>query len=324
METSLMKEMLGNVARWRNSNVVVYVSLPQTFSGKDMEEVVNDIALLVSVGVKIIFACKGENNKKFLQLARQQKIPAYDVKNEDDLLKKIKNVKVVKLFFLCEVDGVFNCNKLVGEMTVKETKEMLKQEKVVTGSMKEKVQIALNACEQGVKRVHFVNGKKRGAFLEEFLSGKGSGTMIYTDNSPYKKVRKAKKRDVFDIARMLRNFSGYSTVTKNIEKNLESFLVFAIDDCIHATMMVSYYEDSVEVDFLASSEELESLEPVCELLQFAITEAQKKNKKFFYIPANRALVLIGIQPWFLKLGFESQFLKTKKTNDYTKVWVKSL
>lgn len=324
MNTLLTKEILGNVARWRGSYVVVYANLSKSFCGKDMEDVVGDMALLVSVGINIVFACKGENNEKLLKLAKRQNITAYDIKDEDDLLEKSKSVGAVKLFFLCEVDGIFHNNKLIGEMTIKEAGEMLKKEKVITGSMKKKVQTALRACSQGVKRVHFANGKKRGAFLGELLSGKGSGTMIYVDSPPYKIVRQAKKEDIFDITRILRNSAEYSAITEDIARNIKHFTVFAIDDCVHAAIMISDHDDSAEVDFLASSEEFEAPESVYKLLQFTITKAQKRNKKFFHIPANRAPVLISIQPWFLRLGFKSQSLKTARSNNRTKVWTKRL
>lgn len=324
MNTLLIKEIISNIARWRNLCVVVYVNLSGPSCEKYMEEIVGDMALLTNVGINIVFACKGENNKNLLQLTRQQHIDAYNVKDENDLLKKSKSVNAVKLFFLCEVDGIFHRNKLIGEMTTEEAKEMLKKEKIITGSMKKKVQTALRACTQGVKRVHFVNGKKRGAFLKEFLSGEGSGTMIYVNDPPYKTIRQAEKEDIFDIARILRDSVGYSAIIENVVQNLEYFTVFAVDNYVHAIIMVSYCDDSAEVGFLRSSEEIKSSEAIYKLLQFAITEAQKRNKKFFYVPANKAPALIGIQPWFLRLGFKSQSLKTKQSNDYTKVWVKCL
>ena len=148
--------------------------------------------------------------------------------------------------------------------------------------------------------------------------------MIYVDNPPYKTVRQAKKKDIFDITRVLRDSMLYSTVTEEVARNVENFTVFAIDDCAHAAIMVSCHDGSAEVDFLASSEGFEAPESIYRLLQFTITEAQKRNKKFFHIPAYRAPILIGIQPWFLRLGFKSQSLKTGRSNNRTKVWTKSL
>ena len=324
MNTLSIKEIISNIARCRNSSVVVYVNLSESFGEKYVEEIVSDMALLKSVGINIIFTCKGENNDKILQLAKQHNIDAYDIKNEDDLLEKSKSFNALKIFFLCEVDGIFYHHKLIKEMTLEEVEKNLKKENIITGSMEKKVRIALTACAQGVKRVHFVNGKKRGAFLKEFLSGEGSGTMIYVNNPPYKIVRQAKKEDIFDIARIVRNSNRYSAIIENIERNIKSFTVFAIDGYVHAVIMVSYCDDSVEVGFLGSSEENNSSEAIYKLLKFAVKEAQKKNKKFFYVPANKATSLIGIQPWFLKMGFKSESLKTKQSNNYSKVWVKSL
>jgi amino-acid N-acetyltransferase len=102
--------------------------------------------------------------------------------NADFLAAKVAtSLGADKLIFLTSSDGIFDQNhELVREKTPSEMRNMLNQG-LITGDMAFKVEVGLDACENGVPRIHFVNGKRDGSLLLELFSIDGSGSMIYGD-----------------------------------------------------------------------------------------------------------------------------------------------
>ena len=60
---------------------------------------------------------------------------------------------------------------------------------------------AAKACENGVQRVHIIDGLQNDGLLEELFSNEGVGTMIYADD--YQQIRAAKMADVPVIMSMI-------------------------------------------------------------------------------------------------------------------------
>ena len=56
-------------------------------------------------------------------------------------------------------------------------KKMLKEE-TISGGMIPKIECSLEALQNGVKRVHIIDGRKRHAVLLELFTDKGIGTEI--------------------------------------------------------------------------------------------------------------------------------------------------
>ncbi len=93
---------------------------------------------------------------------------------------------------------------------------------------------AARACEGGVARVHFLDGRTDDALLGELFSIEGVGTMVYGD--AYQKIRPAKKSDIDGILRMiLRAVDDEELVGRNrqeIRANIEDYSVLEVDGII--------------------------------------------------------------------------------------------
>ncbi len=85
-----------------------------------------------------------------------------------------------KLIYLTDVEGLLIENKLKSKLALSEAKSFLSHKDVVDG-MVPKLTCAINAINNGVKRVHILNGSVKHAVLSELFTDAGIGTMITGD-----------------------------------------------------------------------------------------------------------------------------------------------
>ena len=89
-----------------------------------------------------------------------------------------------KLVFLTDIEGVFidpaNKKTLISEMDIKTAKEFI-ENGVVGGGMLPKLNNCIDAIEQGVSRVHILDGRIAHCLLLEIFTNKGIGTAILGD-----------------------------------------------------------------------------------------------------------------------------------------------
>lgn len=106
---------------------------------------------------------------------------AYNINADDAACGVAKAMKAEKLVFLTDIEGVFvdpsNKKTLISEMDVKTAKEFIANG-VVGGGMLPKLNNCIEAIEQGVSRVHILDGRLPHSLLLEFFTEKGIGTAI--------------------------------------------------------------------------------------------------------------------------------------------------
>ena len=86
-----------------------------------------------------------------------------------------------KLAFLTDVEGVYqdyeNKDSLISEMTAAEAKGFV-ESGMLGGGMLPKLQNCIDAIENGVSRVHILDGRIPHCLLLEIFTNKGIGTAI--------------------------------------------------------------------------------------------------------------------------------------------------
>ena len=83
-----------------------------------------------------------------------------------------------RLIFLTDVDGVLDSSgSLISSIDAENINQMVK-EKTISGGMIPKIECALEALENGIEKVHIINGSKRHALLLELFTDKGIGTEV--------------------------------------------------------------------------------------------------------------------------------------------------
>ena len=90
-------------------------------------------------------------------------------------------LKAAKMIYLSDVPGIMrdplNKNSLIPSVN-REKIEHLMEEEIIGGGMIPKVESALHALSQGVKKVHFIDGRTPHALLVEIFTNAGIGTEI--------------------------------------------------------------------------------------------------------------------------------------------------
>ena len=101
---------------------------------------------------------------------------SYNINADDAACAIARAVNAEKLAFLTDVEGVYrnfeDKSSLISEMTVKEAQG---------GGMLPKLQNCIDAIENGVSRVHILDGRIAHCLLLEIFTNRGIGTAIYKD-----------------------------------------------------------------------------------------------------------------------------------------------
>jgi len=115
----------------------------------------------------------------------------------------------------------------------------------INDAMRSKAAHAVKAIETGTPRVHLLDGRMMDGLLTEIFSNEGVGTLIH--GNEYQQIRQATKRDVRAIYNLTRSAVKREELVfrtqQAIEKNIENFYVFEIDENIIACASVTFFAD---------------------------------------------------------------------------------
>ena len=104
---------------------------------------------------------------------------------------------------------------------------------------------AVKAIQTGTPRVHIVDGRIFDGLLNEIFSNEGVGSLVY--GNEYQQIRQATRRDVRPIYNLTRSAVRreelLNRTQQSIEKNIDQFYVFEIDENIIACVTLYFYAD---------------------------------------------------------------------------------
>ena len=105
----------------------------------------------------------------------------YNINADDAACAVATALEAEKLVFLTDIEGVFidptDKSTLISEMDIHEAKDII-EKGVVGGGMLPKLNNCISAMENGVSRVHILDGRLQHCLLLEFFTQKGIGTAI--------------------------------------------------------------------------------------------------------------------------------------------------
>ena len=108
----------------------------------------------------------------------------YNINADDAAYSIAKAVHAEKLAFLSDIEGVYkdkdDPNTLISELHVHEAEKLI-SEGYVGGGMIPKLQNCIDAIEEGVNRVHILDGRIPHCLLLEIFTNRGIGTAILGD-----------------------------------------------------------------------------------------------------------------------------------------------
>ena len=109
---------------------------------------------------------------------------SYNINADDAACAIAKAVKAEKLAFLTDIEGVYKDpeekDTLISELRVSEARELI-GDGFIGGGMLPKLNNCIDAIENGVSRVHILDGRIAHCLLLEIFTNKGIGTAILGD-----------------------------------------------------------------------------------------------------------------------------------------------
>lgn len=108
----------------------------------------------------------------------------YNINADDAACAIAKEMKAEKLAFLTDIEGVYknpeDRGSLISELTVSEAAKLVKNGNV-GGGMLPKINNCIDAIENGVSRVHILDGRIPHCLLLEIFTNRGIGTAMLKD-----------------------------------------------------------------------------------------------------------------------------------------------
>jgi amino-acid N-acetyltransferase len=238
----------------------------------------------------------------------------YNISSNELSFTVSKDLKATKLFFITDFGGIssegfnvpeglyINSDKHITQFTVPQARAFfdLNKEKVKTKEY-ELLNIAYNACINGVNRVHIIDGSIEGMLLKEIFSNRGLGTMIY--NNPYENIRAARYSDISDIIRVMQPAIAEKILIprtpEGIEEKINDYIIYEVDGTPHACGALHIYNNGQgEIAAIAVDKTYTNLGIGNKIVDFLLDKATKLNLKQVFVLTTQTA------DWFLQCGFE--------------------
>ncbi|MEB2801775.1 acetylglutamate kinase [Campylobacter upsaliensis] len=108
-----------------------------------------------------------------------ENLNTYNINADDAACELAKALRAEKLVFLSDIAGLYrnyeDKNSLISKISLSEAKELLGS---LQGGMLVKLRSCIDACENGVKKVHILDGRVKHSLLLEIFTDEGIGTLV--------------------------------------------------------------------------------------------------------------------------------------------------
>lgn len=159
-------------------------------------------------------------------------------------------LQATKVIYLMPQAGLEIEGEIRREISVEALRELLESSPDrISDATRSKAVHAIKAIETGTPRVHMLDGRVFDGLLNEIFSNEGVGTLVYGND--YQQIRRARKSDVRLIYNLTRNAVRREELLyrtqQAIEKNIDQFFVFEIDENITACVTLYFYPDKPQM-----------------------------------------------------------------------------
>ena len=159
-------------------------------------------------------------------------------------------LNATKVIYLSPAPGLEIDGEIRREIPIDALRKMLQEEpERIAEESRSKALHAVKAIETGTPRVHVIDGRIFDGLLNEIFSNEGVGSLVYGND--YQQIRKARKSDVRLISNLTRNAVRREELVyrtqQAIEKNIDQFYVFEIDENIIACVTLYFYPDKPHI-----------------------------------------------------------------------------
>lgn len=160
--------------------------------------------------------------------------------------------------------------------------------------------LAKDACENGVSRIHILDGNSEGILPCEIFSAIGSGTMIF--NNGYGDLRPMRDDDIPSVLSLMSPFIKSGILLprnlQTLKSQLYNYIVYNVDGGIHACAALKKYDDDqMEIYSVAVDEAYSNMGVGPKMINFLLEKAKSGGAKTVFILTTQTA------DWFEKLGF---------------------
>ncbi len=189
-----------------------------------------------------------------------------------------------KVMFLGPYSGLEIDGKIKRQISGDELEKILRvNPESIQPNVLSKARHAVKAIHGGPPRVHFVDGRIYEGLLTEVFSNEGIGTLIYGND--YQQIRPATRRDARTIHNLTRQAVKKEELARRslqtIEKNIDQFYVFEIDEYAVACVALRFYEEEylAEIGSLYVQPSHQRAGIGLKMVKFACREAKSRGAK---------------------------------------------
>ena len=167
--------------------------------------------------------------------------------NSDSLSAEVAEaLHATKIIYFTPNEGLEINGKLKHEISAEALRAIVENKPdSINEPMQSKAAHAIKAVQNGTPRIHLIDGRLLDGLLNEIFSNEGVGTLIH--GNEYQQIRQATRRDVRAIYNLTRQAVKREELVyrtqQAIEKNIEQFYVFEIDENIIACVSLQFYAD---------------------------------------------------------------------------------
>ena len=164
-------------------------------------------------------------------------------------------LQATKIIYLTPFAGLEIDNEIRREIAIEALRDILKTKpERIDELVRSKAMHAVKAIETGTPRVHIVDGRVFDGLLNEIFSSEGVGSLIYGND--YQQIRRATRRDVRALYSLIRGGVKREELLHRtqqaIEKNIDQFFVFEVDETIVACVTLIFYPNKPTLAELGS------------------------------------------------------------------------
>ncbi len=159
-------------------------------------------------------------------------------------------LQATKIIYLTPLLGLEIDDKVRHDISVDDLRKILDTQPARIGAESlSKAQHAVKAIETGTQRVHILDGRVFDSLLNEIFSSDGVGSLVYGND--YQQIRQARKSDVrliYNLTRAaVRREELINRTQQAIEKNIDQYFVYEVDENIIAVVTLYFYPDQPKV-----------------------------------------------------------------------------
>lgn len=170
----------------------------------------------------------------------------FNLRSEDVACAAAVALKADKLLLMHEGPHVHELLDCAAQLSLAEAGEVASNARADQPAASHLLDIAINACDQGIKRTHLISQGDNGALLQELYSRDGAGTLVSVKE--FDQIRQASIEDVGGVMQLIDPIQNEGSLLprgrEQLELDIDHFLIMERDGLITACCALYPYSES--------------------------------------------------------------------------------